>query len=704
MASAVSRSSRNPAAAAAATAAGGVASVQPSVDVTAITTRDDFLLELGQALGGQASIRPVDSVEAALESLRAHAKRGQVLILDALHAHEVRPTVDAVQARAPQAVILVFAAEAIERQVAAAVKGSRVFAVLPSSPIDPPKTHAVFAGVIEEAAARREPAAPPAASPAPAVPNERELESTGTAPALEVPGTGGGKRRLLLVAGALVAVAAMAAGAWFFTRGSGTVHAPVTPAAAPSAAAPAEAPADAAALPPAPSADLAIVHGKVDELLEKARLAMRERRYTEPAGDNALLYYRSAVAANGANGEARDGLQRVAGVLAGRFEESLNAGHLDEAGQNFANFRAAVPDDARVAELGARLANAQITKAIADGNIERAAALVKQAQQSGALPAEQLARWKSELAKRQDDAKVQRLAGLVEDRIREGKLAEPADDSARYYVRQLLTAYPASQSAARAQHALAGAFLRKAREAALARNGVEEERWLTEARGAGVSGSEISSFQRDLAGAQAKAARAEGDRFAQLARERVRDGRLTDPVQDSAAWYLTQLQSADPDNAALAAVSRDLAARLLERARATLQAGKSADQDLAAARRFGADPKDIQAAQQGGAAKAGANVDPATLAANLRAVKTVPPEYPQGALAKGVSGSVLLSFTVDGKGDTRDVQVLQSTPAGVFDRAAISAVKRWHYNPVIVNGNAVEVPTRTLVRFELPKQ
>ncbi|HWW31870.1 MAG TPA: energy transducer TonB [Steroidobacteraceae bacterium] len=701
MASAASRSSRNPATASSATATGGATSLQPSVDVTAITTRDDFLLELGQALGGQASIRPVDSVEAALESLGAHARRGQVLVIDALHANEVRPAVDAAQAHAPQAVILVFAAEAIERQVAAAVKGSRVFAVLPSSPIDPRKTHAVFAGVIEEAAARRKPAAPPAAEPPLAVPDDLELESTRSAAALKVPGMSGGKG--LLIAGALVAVAAIAAGAWFFTRGGGTANAPVTPAAQPEAAAPAAAPPE-AALPAAPSPDLSIVHGKVDELLEKARLAMRERRYTEPTGDNALLYYRSAVAANAANGEARDGLQRVAGVLAGRFDESLSAGHLDEAAQNFANFRAAVPDDARVAELGARLANSQITKAVAEGNIERAAALVKQAQQSGALPADQLARWKGELAKRQDDAKMQRLAGLVEDRIREGKLADPADDSARFYVRQLLTAYPSSQSAVRAQHALAGAYLRKAREAALARNGAEQERWLNEARGAGASSNEINAFQRDLAGAQAKAARAEGDRFAQLARERVRDGRLTDPAQDSAAFYLTQLQSADPDNAAVAAVSRDLAKLLLERARTSLQAGRSADQDLAAARRFGADPRDIQAAQQAGASRAGANVDPATLAASLKAVKTVPPEYPQSALAKGVSGSVLLSFTVDGKGDTRDVQVLQSTPAGVFDRAAISAVKRWRYNPVIVNGSAVEVPAKTRVRFELPKQ
>jgi TonB family protein len=703
VASAVSRSSRNPAAATPASAAGAPASAQPAVDVTAITTRDDFLLELGQALAGQASIRPVDSVAVALESLGTPARRGQVLIIDALHANEVRPAVDAVQGRAPHAVILVFAPGPLERQVAAAVKGSKVFAVLPSSPVDPRKTHAVFAGVIEEAAARRMPAAP---APAQAVEAEFELESTRGAEALKVPGMSGGKGRILMIAGALVAVAALATGAWFLTRGNGAapVPAPAAPAqeAAPPAAAPAEAPQ--AALPPAPSADLSIVHGKVDELLEKARLAIRERRYTEPAGENALLYYRSAVAADAANGEARDGLQRVAGVLAGRFDESLNAGHLEEAAQNFANFKAAVPDDRRVAELGARLANAQITKAVAELNLERAAALLKQAQQSGLLTAEQFARWKSELARRQDDARMQRLAVLVEDRIHEGKLVEPADDSARYYLRQLLSSYASSPSTARAQRNLVSAYMRKAREAAIARNGAESDRWLNEVRAAGVSAADISAFQHDLAGAQAKAARAEGDRLAQLARERVRDGRLTDPAQDSAAYYLTQLQSADPENAALATVSRELAKLLLERARAAVQAGKSADQDLAQAHRFGADVRDIQAVQQPGSSRAGANVDPATLAASLRPVKSVPPEYPQSALAKGVSGSVLLSFTVDAKGNTNDVQVLQSTPAGVFDRAAVSAVRRWKYAPVMVNGAAVEVPTKTLVRFELPKQ
>ena len=709
MASVESRPSRSPAAATSIGPAIPAAGGQPSVDVTALTTRDEFLLELGQALAGAASIRPVDTVEAALEALSARSRRGQVLVVDALQASEVRPAVDAAQSRAPHAVVLVFAPDALERQAAAAVKGSKVFAVLPSSPIDPRKTHAIFIAALEEAVARKKAAAPPVLTPAAPAEPELELEPVDTAAeTFEVLGLRGPPTRLLQIAGAGVALVVLVLASWLIFRGGGAGSRPAapTPAAQPQsvpAAEIAQAPLAAPAPAPTPSAELAIVRGKVDELLEKARAAMRERHYTEPSGDNALLYYRSAAAADPASGEARDGLGRVATVLAGRFGESLSGGRLEEAAQDVANLRAAVPEDPRIPELSALLANAQIAKAITDGNAERATALLRQAQQSGALTAEQLAKWRGDLARRQqEDARIQHLVGLVEDRIGNGKLLDPADDSAKYYVRQLVTAAPSSQNTQRAVHDLGAAYLRKAHDAALAKNSAESDRWLNEARAAGVSAAEISAMQRDLAGARAKAVQAEGDRLAQLVRDRLRDGRLTEPAQDSAAYYLTQLQSADGESSALAPLSRDLAKLLLERARAALQAGRSADQDLGAARRLGAEPKDILAVQQLAVPKATANM--AALAANLKLVKSVSPDYPQSALSHGQAGSVLLSFTVDTRGETRDVQVLQSTPSGVFDRAAVSAVKRWRYAPVLVNGAAVEVPTRTLVRFELPKQ
>jgi TonB family protein len=481
--------------------------------------------------------------------------------------------------------------------------------------------------------------------------------------------------------------------------------APVTPATQPAAAsapAPAAAtsPAD-TALPAAAPATNFLVEGKVDDLLEKARLAMHERRFTEPAGDNALLYYRSAAAADAVNGEARDGLQRVAAVLAARFEEAFSGGRLDEAVLTLANFKAASSADARVASFEQRLYSAQVYKALAEGNLERAATLVRQAQQSGSIAADQLARWRSDLARHQEDTKLQHLAGLVEDRIRDGRLTE-ADDGAKSYVQQLQSIASANANTQRAVHALTAAYLKKAREAAAARNNADEERWLNEARGLGMKAAEITAFQRELVGTRQKAAQAEADRTLQLTRVALRDGRLTDPAQDSAAGYLAQLQSSDPANAALPEASRELSGKLLERARAAVLAGKSGDADLAQAKRWGADPKDLLAVQQL-AAPTTKRSETVFLASSLRRLRAPSPQYPATAQAQRIAGSVTLEFTVDSSGETRDVHVIEASPPGVFDEAAVNAVKHWRYAPLLVDGAAVEVPVKTRIRFELPK-
>jgi TonB family protein len=682
---------------------------QPQVDVTVVTTRDEFLLELGQALGGQAGIRPVDSLNAAFESI-ASRKRGQVLVLDAREVPEVRAAVDAAHARAPHAVVLVFATEALEKSAAAALKGSKVFAVL-ATPLDLHKTQAVFGSVIETALAARTTAQTAHAAQAPPAPADLSIGAfrpqAAAAAALAAAADDAGKKKRLTLILALAAVVLAVAGgaAWFFMHARGTNQpAGAAPPVAQTAAPETPAAGSAAALPPVPTADLSIVQGKVDGLLEKARQAMRERRYTEPTGDNALLYYRSAAAADATSAEARDGLSRVAAVLAGRFDDALNAGHFDEAAQTLANFKAAAPADPRGASFDVRLMSAEVAKAFADGNFERAGALLHQAQQNHSVSADQLAKWRADLVRRQEDARVEHLAGLIEDRIRDGRLTDPADDSAKAYLHQLEASAPANATTERMQHELTAAYLHKAHDAAVARNQADEDHWLNEARAAGASAAEISSFQRDVASARAKAAQADNDRLAQQARDALRDGHLTEPAQSSAAYYLGQLQTNDPNNAALAPASHDLAARLLDRARAAAQAGTSPDADLAQARHWGASPQDVLAVQQLAAPKAAAAPDLVALAAKLKQTHASAPEYPQDALSRQISGSVLLAFTVDPSGATRDITVVESTPRGVFDRAAISAARHWRYAPTIFNGAPIAVPTRALVRFELPKQ
>jgi TonB family protein len=691
---------------------GSGSNTRPSVDVTAITTRDDFLLELGEALGGQASVRPVDSMAIALDHL-ANAKRGQVLVVDTRDVSDVRSDLDRAHTQAPHAVVLVFAAAEHEKAVGAAVKGSNVFAVLPI-PVDKRKTGAVLEGAMADAVARKGSARAPDRNIGVSVePFQTTSSDSGS------PSDSGGKSKMGLIIGAGVAVAAVAAGAFLFMgKGSNDAAPPTAGGPATKVTAPRPAPAadTSANEDKGPQVEMSLIKGKVDDLLEKARLAMRERRYSEPVGDNALLYYRSAAAADPSNGEAADGLQRVAAVLAARFDESITAGKLDEASLALANLKAAAPNDSKIPGLEVRLMTAQISKAFADGNMDRAQNLIRQASSSPAFSADQINKWKAEASRRQEDAKVQKMASLVTDRIRDGRLVEPADDSAKLYMQQLHDAAPTNATTQRLQRDLNGAFMRKAREAAIANKAQDVDRWLAEARGGGVSQGEIASFQKELANARQKAMNAEADRVAALVRDRMQSGRLSDPANDSAVYYLNQLQGMDANNSNIAPLSHELAGKFIERARAAAQTGKgggSVDGDLTFAKRFGADPKDVASVQSivnapktpAAAARSAqaAGVNPASLAASLKRTRYQPPEFPQKALSQHLSGSVTVEYTVDTSGDPRDVRVVEATPPGVFDKAAVAAVKRWHYDPVIANGAPVEVPVRTSIRFELPK-
>lgn len=68
--------------------------------------------------------------------------------------------------------------------------------------------------------------------------------------------------------------------------------------------------------------------------------------------------------------------------------------------------------------------------------------------------------------------------------------------------------------------------------------------------------------------------------------------------------------------------------------------------------------------------------------AELRALSTPAPRFPPEALRAGQSGEVQVEFTVAPDGSVSDARVVRSNPARVFDREAISAVKRWRFQPI----------------------
>ena len=69
----------------------------------------------------------------------------------------------------------------------------------------------------------------------------------------------------------------------------------------------------------------------------------------------------------------------------------------------------------------------------------------------------------------------------------------------------------------------------------------------------------------------------------------------------------------------------------------------------------------------------------------------VAPSYPDQALEQGVSGWVIVRFTVTEVGAIEDAEVVYAEPPGIFDAAALRATQGFEYEPQLSEGRAVNV-------------
>src|SRR5262245_50472923 len=79
--------------------------------------------------------------------------------------------------------------------------------------------------------------------------------------------------------------------------------------------------------------------------------------------------------------------------------------------------------------------------------------------------------------------------------------------------------------------------------------------------------------------------------------------------------------------------------------------------------------------------------------------KTVLPEYPAEAQARGIRGIVILDVVIDAEGHVTSADVVRSIPG--LDEAAVVAVKQWEYEPTRVDGKAVSVRLSVPITFAL---
>lgn len=77
------------------------------------------------------------------------------------------------------------------------------------------------------------------------------------------------------------------------------------------------------------------------------------------------------------------------------------------------------------------------------------------------------------------------------------------------------------------------------------------------------------------------------------------------------------------------------------------------------------------------------------------------PVYPRRALRYGEEGQVLLEFTITPQGSVSDAQVIEATPRGMFENAALQAIHGWRYQAFTEDGEPVARRARQLMEFRL---
>lgn len=85
----------------------------------------------------------------------------------------------------------------------------------------------------------------------------------------------------------------------------------------------------------------------------------------------------------------------------------------------------------------------------------------------------------------------------------------------------------------------------------------------------------------------------------------------------------------------------------------------------------------------------------------LIASSQVMPRYPAAALRSGETGTVMVEVAVDSKGVPTDVSIENRSGNRELDRAALSAVKQWRFQPALRDGTQVASTVMVPVQFEL---
>ncbi len=260
--------------------------------------------------------------------------------------------------------------------------------------------------------------------------------------------------------------------------------------------------------------------------------------------------------------------------------------------------------------------------------------------------------------------------------LRENRIYAPGGDNAMEYYLALRDKLPNDPGVASALTDLLPYTLIAAEQSIAREEFAEAQRLSAIIEKADPKAPALPRLKQSIASAEQAAAKREQDQTRNKAEEDTRQ-----KEQQRLAQLAEQQRVTEAAAAQQLAQQQEAARQESERQEAARQ--QEAERQAAAQREAAAN-----------AARTASAPAAAPAAQQLRAVSTPAPRYPPEALRSGTSGEVLVEITVGTDGSVTNARVVRATPARVFDREALNAVRRWRFEPV-----DAPVTTRRTIAF-----
>ena len=446
----------------------------------------------------------------------------------------------------------------------------------------------------------------------------------------------------------------------------------------------------------------------VDALVEEARLAREAGQLFNPAGNNAIELFAAAAAADPTNSIVAAELDAVVTQTLTLAESAMLESRLDDAEAALQRVALGDPNNMRLPFLNAQLSQMQLRNrldearaALREERFEDAGAALSAARNLNVADSNssEIDAVATELSTARSEQQVGDVLAKAAARLDSGALLDPPNDNARYYYELVLSNDSQNVAARQGLSVLAGKLAFEARSQIDNGDLIAAEATLVDARALDPQNREVEATVTALANAHAEIAaqqrRAENERQAAADRKAEAERQAAaDRQAETERLAAAQQSAADTPESVVTTEPQDAGAS---------NADPTQIVDTAAASNTAEDSQvPVQVPVSTAVAAEPTPVVPRPVAvSSLTRTRYVSPKYPRSAERRNLSGWVDIVFIVATDGTVKSIDIRNSEPGDVFVNAAIKAVEKWEFEPIIENGTFVEKQAGVRMMFAL---